>query len=90
MASFLVACLYRMRKCADDYSLYVTSPTNYECHSQSHKLQSDFSVEKSRVRGGSNSNTRSSGGIVFMFYVKTLLVARVQFIAKKNSMLSEH
>jgi hypothetical protein len=47
-------------------------------------------VENSGV-GGSNSNTRSSGSIarVFMFYVKTLLVARVQFTGVKSSTLSE-
>jgi hypothetical protein len=46
-------------------------------------------VENSGVcGGGSNSNTRS-GSIVFMFYVKTLLVALVYFIAMKSSMLNE-
>ena len=88
MASFLVACLYRRRRCADDYSQYVTSPTTYDCHSHTHKIQSDFSAENSGV-GGSNSSTRSSGSTVFMFYITTLLVARVYFIAMKSSMLSE-
>jgi hypothetical protein len=86
----LVSCrLYRMRGCADDYSQYVTSRTTYECHKQSDKLQSHFSVGNSNIGGGSNSNTRSSGSIVFIFCVKTLLVARVYFIAMESSILRE-
>jgi len=68
---------------------YVTRPTTHECHSQSHKFQSYSSVGNSGVGGGSNSNTRSGGSSVFMFYVKTLLVAWVNFIAMKGSLLKE-
>jgi len=68
---------------------YATKPITHKCHSQSHKLQSYFSVDNSGVGGGSNSNTRSSGSIVFMFYVKMLLVAWVNFIAMKGSLLRE-
>ena len=68
---------------------YVTRPITHECHSLSHKHQSNFSLGNSGVGGGSKSNTRSSGSIVFMFYVKTLFVAWVNFIAMKGSLLRE-
>jgi len=90
VTSFLVACLYTMHSCVDEYS-EPTSPNQQpnECHSQAHKPQSYPSEGNSGVDVGSSSNTRSSGSIVFMFYVKTLLVAWVDFIAMKSNILRE-
>ena len=54
------------------------------------KIQSYYSVGISGVGGVSNSNTRSRGSIVFIFYVKSLLVAWINFIGMKSSLLKEH
>jgi hypothetical protein len=68
---------------------YVTRPKTYDCHIQPHKLQSYATEGNSGVVGGSNRNTRSSGNNAFMFYVKTSLVGRVNFIGMKSSLLRE-
>jgi len=77
-----------MHSCVDEYS----QPTIAGQHPTSASYTSFkiySSPGNSGVGGGSNSNTRSSGSIVFMFCVKTLVVAWVNFIAMKGSLLRE-
>jgi len=54
-----------------------------------HSVTQNSSVGNSDVGGGSKRNARISGSIVFMLYEKTLLVARVIFIAMKSCILRE-